>query len=160
MYIFPTESHSHGPNPPKASNASSDKRRGGFWTVAFSLKTRYNIGMATKCARCGAEDKPLHLSNNYCKECMRAYNRERYLARKAGTLAPSSTTRVRFGSVTKTLDPSHEYIFIDGHWEEYDYNTHGTLVGVNIIEKDFDEAIWDRCWGRLTRNTHIYESYI
>jgi hypothetical protein len=99
---------------------------------------RYNIAMATKCARCGAEDKPLHMSNNYCKECMRAYNRERYLARKAGTLTPSAQ-RVRWDSVTKTLDPSHEWIYVDGHWEEYEYAIHGTLVGVKIVEKDFDE---------------------
>ena len=97
--------------------------------------------MATRCARCGAEDKPLHLSNNYCKDCMRVYNHERYEARKAGTLVQTGPNRPRWGTTTIVLDPSHEWIFTDSHWEEYDEAKHGPLTGVKIVEKDFDEAI-------------------
>lgn len=72
---------------------------------------------------------------------MRTYNHERYLARKAGTLVQTGPNRPGWNKESKIMDPSHEWIFEDHHWEEYDINVHGPLAGFKIIEKDFDEAI-------------------
>jgi len=95
--------------------------------------------LPVRCGTCGRDDVPIYLSNYKCKDCMRAYNHERYLARKAG-YAAATRSGERWDTV-KTMDPTHEWIFVDDHWEEYEPALHGTLVGVKIIEKEFDDTI-------------------
>lgn len=94
-----------------------------------------------KCNECGrpASEVKIYLSNYKCQDCMRAYSKRRYELRKQGLLVQTGPSRPRWDVVKVILDPSHEWIWADGHWQEYDRKLHGTLVGVTIIEKAFDE---------------------
>lgn len=96
--------------------------------------------MARKCVDCGRTDDEIkvHMSNNKCTDCMRIYNKRRYEAKKAGTLVQTGPKRDRWGSRTLIMDESREWIFDNEHWEEYDQATHGTMVGANIVTKDFE----------------------
>ena len=68
------------------------------------------------------------LSNRYCVDCMSEYNRNARHAR----LRASSTVAEEM-----IFSPDEDYIWYDGHWDEYNKDFHGPKR--NVVHKDFDE---------------------
>lgn len=65
------------------------------------------------------------LSNRYCTDCMSEYNKEQRRLRLKET---------KTATVQMIMDETEEWIWEDGHWQEYEKPLHGPKRNVKHVE--------------------------